>query len=143
AECARLIVGAARGDVRPCQALVQIPAAIGILRQHTAEEPMRSVMADVDAVLAAPGVLSVSLAEGYPYADVPQMGMAVVVVTDADPEAARRHASELAERTWARRAEFIGTAEAADDALRLADAAERGPVVLMDVGDNIGGGSPG
>jgi len=143
AECARLVVATVRGEVHPTQALVQIPAAIGILRQHTSEEPMRSVMADVDAVLREPGVLSVSLAEGYPYADVPHMGMAVVVVTDGDQASARRHAGGLAERTWARRAAFIGRAETPDEALRLADAEEQGPVVLMDVGDNIGGGSPG
>jgi microcystin degradation protein MlrC len=143
AECARLIVGMARGEVRPTQALVQIPAVIGILRQNTAEEPMRSVMSDVDALLREPGVLSVSLAEGYPYADVPQMGMAALVITDDDPAAARRHAAALAIQVWERRAGFIGRAESPDEAMRMADTAPLGPVVLMDVGDNIGGGSPG
>jgi len=143
AECGRLIVDMVRGRVRPTQVLVQIPAAIGIMRQNTAEEPMRSLMAQADQLLERPGVLSYSVAEGYPYADVPHMGMAVVVITDGDPAAARRHALELAGTIWARRDEFIGVAPAPDVALLLADAEPAGPVALMDVGDNIGGGSPG
>ncbi|MFN8621668.1 MAG: M81 family metallopeptidase [Chloroflexota bacterium] len=146
AECGRLIVDQVRGKVRPTQALVQVPAAIGILQQNTAEEPMRSLMADADRLLAVPGVLSYSVAEGYPYADVPQMGMAALVITDGDPAAAQRLAAGLAADIWARRAGFIGRAATPDDALREADAAVAGgsgPIALMDVGDNIGGGSPG
>lgn len=104
---------------------------------------MRSLMAEVDAMLREPGVLSVSLAEGYPYADVPEMGMAALVITDGDRSAARQHAARLARQVWERRAQYIGRAVSPEDALGLADTAPRAPVVLMDVGDNIGGGSPG
>lgn len=143
AECGRLIVQAIRGEVTPTQVLVQVPAAIGILRQNTAEEPMRGIMERADRVLGLPGVLSYSVAEGYPYADVPEMGMAVVVVTDGDRPAAARIAGGIAADIWAQRDGFVGAAPSADEALRLADDEPTGPVVLMDVGDNIGGGSPG
>ena len=42
--------------------------------------------------------LSATLTEGYPYADVAQMGMAVVVVHDGDTDAADREAADLAAR---------------------------------------------
>jgi microcystin degradation protein MlrC len=48
----------------------------------------------------------------------------------------------LARRAWDKRAEFVGDTPSAEEALRDA-VLSRGPVVLMDVGDNIGGGSPG
>jgi microcystin degradation protein MlrC len=71
------------------------------------------------------------------------MGMSFLAVHDGDASAASEAAKWLAERAWQRRAEFVGDTPSAEQALRLAMTAPRGPVVLMDVGDNIGGGSPG
>ena len=141
-ECAELIVRAIRGEVRPVQAIETPPLVINILRQCTDESPMREVVADVAAAGRRPGVLSASVAEGYPYADVPEMGMSFLAVTDGDPAAARETAHWLARRAWERRADMQGQGVAPAEALRRAAAAAAGPVVLMDTGDNIGGGSP-
>src|SRR5262249_34379565 len=67
----------------------------------------------------------------------------ILAVTDADADLAADIASELAEQTWARRAAFDARLPGAAEAVRRAIAAPRGPVVLADVGDNAGGGSPG
>jgi microcystin degradation protein MlrC len=48
----------------------------------------------------------------------------------------------MARRAWDKRTQFVAATPTADEALLAAMAAPRGPVVLMDVGDNIGGGSP-
>jgi microcystin degradation protein MlrC len=142
-EVAELVIGAVRGQVRPTQAFASVPAVVNILRQNTDESPMREIMADVRAVMDRPGVLSATVAEGYPYADVPEMGMAVVVVTDDDPGGAARHARELAGRVWARRAEFHASAPGPAEAVRRVVESPTAPILLLDVGDNIGGGSPG
>ncbi|HLH74585.1 MAG TPA: MlrC C-terminal domain-containing protein, partial [Chloroflexota bacterium] len=94
------------------------------------------------AVLARPGILTAGVAEGYPYADVPEMGMSFLAVHDGDPTAARDAARWLARRAWERRADFVGEVPSPSEALKMAANAPKGPVVLMDVGDNIGGGSP-
>ncbi len=147
AACGRLTIATARGAIRPAMALVQVPAAISILRQNTADEPMRAIMEAATALLAEPGVLSADVAEGFPYADVPHMGMATLVITDDDPRAAAAHAAALAREVWARRDAFVAHAASPDAALAAADAAlrggEPGPILLLDAGDNIGGGSPG
>jgi microcystin degradation protein MlrC len=142
-EVAALVVRAARGEITPTPAFEPVPAVINILCQGTDEAPMREIMADLDRLLGEPGVLSAAVAEGYPYADVPEMGMSVVVVTDADAAGARRHAVALAEKVWARRAQFGCDAATPTAAIRGAAAAVRTPVLLLDVGDNIGGGAPG
>jgi len=142
-EVAELIIRAARGEIHLTQAFEPVPAVINILCQNTAAPPMSEIMADVRAAMSEPGVLSASVAEGYPYADVPDMGMAVVVATDGDPQAAANHARALAERVWARRHRFHASAMSAEEAIRCAALARRGPVLLLDVGDNIGAGSPG
>jgi microcystin degradation protein MlrC len=141
-ECAELIVRAIRGEIHPVQALEMPPVVINIVKQFTGEEPMRSIVADAEAVIQQPRMLSASVAEGYPYADVAEMGMAFLAISDGDPTAARATARWMARRAWDRRAGFIADTPTADQALIAAMAAPRGPVVLMDVGDNIGGGSP-
>jgi microcystin degradation protein MlrC len=142
AECGELLVRAIRGEIRPVQALVQVPAAINITRQDTSEAPMSELVAEVERVLGEPGVLHASVAEGYPYADVPEMGMTALVVADGDAGVARRHAEAIAARAWSRRAEFGVRALPPDAALRAAAAGPH-PALVLDVGDNIGGGGPG
>jgi microcystin degradation protein MlrC len=140
-ECAELIVRAVRGEIRPVMALEMPPLVVNIVKQFTGEEPMRGVYADIDAVMQRPGMLSASVVEGYPYADVEEMGMAFLTVHDGDPDAARDAARWMARRSWERRTEFVGDTPSPEEALRHAMNAPQGPIVLMDVGDNIGGGS--
>ncbi len=146
-ECGEIIVRAVRGEIHPVQAIETPPLVINIVKQFTDDEPARGLREDCEAVIARPGMLSASVVHGYPYADVPEMGMAFVAVHDGDPAAARDAARWLAKRAWDRRAEFVGDTPGPEEALRFAVAAMEhapagtGPVVLMDVGDNIGGGS--
>jgi microcystin degradation protein MlrC len=141
-EVARLVFDAARGRIAPVMAHVAIPAFINILRQNTSEEPMAGILEVARAEEAAPRILSVSIAEGYPYADVPEMGMSVVVAADGDEVLAQAVAERLAQRVWDRRGEFDVTAPGPDEAMALIDRLDQ-PVLLLDVGDNIGAGSPG
>jgi microcystin degradation protein MlrC len=138
-----LVVRAVRGEIRPVLALETLPVAINILRQGTDDSPMKDLLAAADQESARAGVLSVSLVEGFPYADVEHMGMSVLAVADADDELARDVVSRLADAMWAARPGYVADGWPPDDALRHAAAADRAPVILLDTGDNIGGGSPG
>jgi microcystin degradation protein MlrC len=145
-ECAELLLRAARGQIRPRQYLATPPLVINIVRQFTGEEPMKGLVADSLAVQSEPGILSTSLAEGYPYADVAEMGMSFLVVADGDLDLARRRCFWMARRAWRRRSEMDARIPDVDEALaiaasRVGENPSGGPVVLMDVGDNIGGGS--
>jgi microcystin degradation protein MlrC len=70
------------------------------------------------------------------------MGMSFLVVADRDLDRAREEARRLARRAWEMRERFQGDTLSPTQALHHAMRAPKGPVVLMDVGDNIGGGSP-
>ena len=141
-ECAELIVRTIKGEIRPVQALEMPPVVINIVKQFTGEEPMRSLVADVEEVIQRPGMVSASVAEGYPYADVAEMGMAFLAISDGDAGAARDAARWMARRAWDMREQFVADTPSPESALRAAMAEPKGPIVLMDVGDNIGGGSP-
>lgn len=140
-QCAELIHRTIKGEIRPIQALEMPPLVINIVKQFTGEEPMLGVMADADAVDARPSMLSCSVAEGYPYADVREMGMSFLAVSDNDEAAAKDSAKWLAQRAWERRELFVGDTPSPFEALKEAMDHPGHPVVLMDVGDNIGAGS--
>jgi microcystin degradation protein MlrC len=140
-QCAELIVRTINGEITPVMALEMPPLVVNIVKQYTGEEPMKRIVEGIPEVLARPGMLSASVAEGYPYADVEEMGMAFLAIHDGDPAAARAAARYLADLAWERRADLQGDVLSVTEALQYADAAPEGPIVLMDVGDNIGGGS--
>lgn len=140
-DCADIVVAAARGDVRPVQAIMPVPAVVNILRMGTDHEPMRSLMMRVGESLEKPGALSASLVQGFPYADVPHMGMACLAVHDGSERKASEIACALATEVWRARGDFIGTAPTPGEA--VARAAGGRAVVLLDVGDNVGAGSTG
>ena len=140
-EAASLMHRTLRREIRPSMAAAFPPMLVNIEAQATGESPFLELIAEADRVRAVPGVLSVSLIPGFPYADVPEMGASVIVVTDNDPLLARACAEQLANGWYARREAFLGRQLSPHDAVRLA-ATEPGPVCLMDMGDNVGGGSP-
>lgn len=140
-EAASLLRRTLAGEIRPTVAACFPPLLINIEKQATSEEPCSDHFAFADRQLERPGVLSNSILLGFPYADVPEMGSAVVAVTDNDPELAEELAAELGAELWRDRSRFIAeltdVASAIDSAVSL-----EGPVCLLDMGDNVGGGSP-
>ncbi len=143
-QVAQLIAQTVRGEIEPVQAIVNPPMGANILAQNTADDPMRSLLQEaLEMTEATPGLLDQSIGEGFPYADVPNMGMALVAVADKDVSIAQRAAQAMAERTWAQRKAFDPRGVSVADAVRLERGDAAGPIVLLDVGDNVGAGTPG
>jgi microcystin degradation protein MlrC len=139
-EAARLLVRTLRGEIRPRMHAVFPPLAINIERQMTDEPHLRPLYELADEQRTRPGVLTNSILLGFPYADVPEMGSSVIAVTDGDPVLAESLANELADAMWQRREEFVGRMIGIDQALDRCSQLE-GPICLLDMGDNVGGGS--
>jgi microcystin degradation protein MlrC len=141
-DAARMLVDTLRGKLHPTMAAAFPPLAINIEKQHTAEEPCLSAYRFADEQLNNEKLLMNSIVLGFPYADVAEMGSSVIAVTDDDRDLAQKLANELGEYLWTHREAFAGFFLSVDDALDKA-AGLRGPVCLLDMGDNVGGGSPG
>jgi microcystin degradation protein MlrC len=142
-EAAGLMARSLRGEARPVQALEKPPVIFNISKQNTEVAPALTLYQDLQSVLQWPGILSASAAMGFYYADVEDMGASFIAVADGDMSLAIRAAQWMASRAWERRHEFVGVLPTPDQAVRRAAEICTGPVVLMDVGDNVGGGSPG
>ncbi len=146
AEACRIAARLIRKEIRPVPALVQPPMLPTSQRMTTDRDPMRSLIARAHAWEAEPGVINVTVAGGFPPADVPHAGFSILVTTDGHRELAQRIAYEIAAEAWQRRQEFLGGVSSFDDAARaLADLQSHPekPLLIVDIGDNPWTGGPG
>ncbi|SLN56142.1 hypothetical protein ROA7450_02903 [Roseovarius albus] len=104
---------------------------------------MRGFVDRLSATEQEPGILSVTLAHGFPWADVEDVGTRMLVIADGAPHLAQETSERLAQEFFALRHEVTGQFVSLDQALEEAMAHPYGPVVLADMGDNSGGGAPG
>jgi microcystin degradation protein MlrC len=141
-EAATLMARTLRAEVRPVQACVRPPVSINILHQGTSAPPCSTLAGIVDDVRRRDGVLSAGVCLGFPFADVAEMGTSFNVVTDGDAGLAEDLAAELADYLVEHRHDFDPTHIYPPEAVARA-AALKGPVCLLDTGDNVGGGSAG
>jgi microcystin degradation protein MlrC len=142
-EAAGLIVKTIRGEIRPQMAFRSIPLFWSTPTQVTALPPMNEVMQRVHAMEARPGILSVTVATGFPWADVPDVGASVIVVADDDASLANASAGEFAGWIWENRKRWYHPPKSVRDAIRDGQNGGRYPIILADHADNTGGGSPG
>lgn len=140
-EAARLLMGICEAGT-PAKAFQKLPLLTAPTAQETAVEPMASISRRRMAWEERDGVVAVTVSPGFPYADVARLGFSVAAYA-TDDVLAKEAAADIAEQAWSRRLDFAPPAVAPADAVRRAAAAPRGPVVLVDVADNVGGGSPG
>lgn len=146
-DACELIDRMARSDWRPAKWLEKPPMVVGIFQHDTRVEPMKSIIDDLETVLAKPGVVGGSIGQGYPWSDVFENGLACYVLHEDSQEEARNHARWIAERAWENRRILHtptgpGPVEAVEIAINYKSEGA-GPYVLLDVGDNIGAGSSG
>ncbi|MEJ7694411.1 M81 family metallopeptidase [Daejeonella sp.] len=140
-EAANLLVQFLRGKTNPVQVLIQLPLAISIEQQLTDHEPCKSLYAYADELSRDPEILSLSILHGFPYADVEEMGASIIVVANGNRDKALETAKKLEKYILNRRESFVGHKNDIPSALNMIETSEK-PVLLLDMGDNVGGGGP-
>ncbi|NIO11690.1 MAG: ABC transporter substrate-binding protein, partial [Deltaproteobacteria bacterium] len=85
-------------------------------------------------------VLHASVFGGFPLADIPHVGLTVLIVADGNVSYATQLHDELLKMAWERRADFVFTAEPVSDSITKAKTLHGGPIVLVDHGDNVSSG---
>jgi microcystin degradation protein MlrC len=140
-RAAGLMLKILREKCIPVQLLFEPPLIIPIDKQHTGAEPCKSLCHYVDELSGQEDILSISFLIGFPYADVKEMGTSFLVISKN--KAAALAAGHKAVRFLLdRRGCFRSSLKEIEDlipAIRLS----KKPVLLLDMGDNIGGGAPG
>jgi microcystin degradation protein MlrC len=143
AELFEIVAAAVEGRAEPRMAMFDC-RMLGLY--PTTIEPMASFVRKIEGLEGRDGVLSISIAHGFPWGDVPQAGTRVLVVTGGDVKANGVDGAGLARSLGLELRGLRERIEAPwlplDQALDRAMAMPEGPIVLADMADNAGGGAP-
>jgi len=142
-EAADLIVRTIRGEVRPVGAIRTIPLIWAAECQVTAHPPMSEVLERVFEAESRTGILTITVATGFPWADVPYMGASIMVFANGDRALAQRTADELGDWIWERRERWYRSPLTVVQGLDAGRKIGEYPIILADMADNTGGGTPG
>lgn len=141
AEILRRIV---EDNARPVSAFQKIPAVAPpeLANTEAASGPAADFKRQLKALEEEPRILSAALLPVQPWLNIPELGSAVLVVSDGAPDLAREACSELAQTFWNRRREYLPELIPYKDAVQRAQQVD-GLAVLSDAADATTSGAPG
>ncbi len=142
-RAARLFGRLLRGEISPVMALLRVPLIVPPDTMDTGDGPLGEIVGQAKAIEGRDGVLSASVFCVQPWLDVPDLASAVVVITDGDADAAEAGVRALGQSYWSTRHRFRVELHSPEQAIRLAIAEGKGPVVFSDSADSIGSGATG
>jgi len=142
---ARVMAEMFDGSLAPASAWAQPAMAPALQKLYIAPGwPMEHLMRVAqNRARRESSVLDVSLLGGFFCSERPETGISVVVTTDREPNLAREIAEEIKEECWRKRHAFHTDMVPIEDAVREAIETSEGPVVLGDLADSGGAGTPG
>ncbi|MFC1555440.1 M81 family metallopeptidase, partial [candidate division KSB1 bacterium] len=144
-NAARVMIRTIRGDYKPTMATRKPGVITPSVYQGTGVSPAMEIMERARRWECQREDVYVSVAFGFAYADVPDVGATVMVVTNNDQELADRIADDMNDYIWRNREAFAGkvlpkTREGVTLAINAAKAGKT-PVVIADHSDRTGGSS--
>jgi microcystin degradation protein MlrC len=142
-RAARMLVRAIRGDYEPATVTVKVPIITPTVLQWTGASPWMDMVQRALVWEAREPDVYVNIFFGFPFADVPDVGLTFQVMTNGDAALARRVADDMSSWAWRRREALLETAKVhpIPQAVKLAKeavACGESPVVLADHSDRSG-----
>jgi len=142
-EAVEIMLATVRGEISPVGAIRQLPLFWATRKQVTAQPPMDDVIRRVHEIEQRPGIVCVTIATGFAWSDVPDVGASVIVVADSDEKLAQATADEFGSWVWENRQTWFSAPVSVRDGLDAGHDVGEFPIMLADHCDNTGGGSPG
>ena len=142
-RAARTLVRAIRGDYRPATVTAKVPIISPTVLQWTGASPWMDLVQRALTWEAREPDTYVNFFFGFPWADVPDLGMTFQVLTNGKPDLARKIARDMAGASWRKREALLTSTKIhrIRDGVALAKQAvveRRTPVVLADHSDRSG-----
>ncbi len=142
-RAARTLVRAIRGDYKPAHVILKVPIISPTVLQWTGASPWMDLVQRALVWEAREVDVYVNVFFGFPFADVPDVGMTIQVLTNGNPELAAQVARDMADAAWRQREALLTSTKVhgIPEGVRLAkQAAAKGetPIVLADHSDRSG-----
>lgn len=142
-RAARTLIRAIRGDYKPTHATVKVPIITPTVLQWTGKTPWMDLVQRALTWEAREPDVYVNFFFGFPWSDVPDVGMCFQVMTNGNPELAKQIAEDMGKTAWLLKDELLSSAKIhpiAEGVTLAAQAIKDGqtPVVLADHSDRSG-----
>lgn len=142
-RAARTLVRAIRGDYKPAHVTLKVPIISATVLQWTGLSPWMDLVQRALVWEAREPDVYVNVFFGFPFADVPDAGMTIQVLTNGNSELASQVARDMADAAWRQREALLTSTKVhtIPEGVRLAQQAvakRQTPVVLADHSDRSG-----
>ncbi|GED69025.1 microcystinase C [Brevibacillus reuszeri] len=128
-------------NCRPTMHLTRLPLVIPTSATH--HNPVKDINDACWAWEKEAGVIDCALIHGFPYTDIPELGISILAITDNDRDLAKKVSEDIARLVWEKRDEFELIKPTPAEGIALALESEGMPIVINETSDNPGGGTPG
>lgn len=141
AEAIELAIKMINKDISPAKYLINLPLIIPTTKTNAFPAKYINDMCwkyedDVS-------VIDCTFFHGFPYTDISQVGVSVLVTTNGDKVLAKQIAKDIGKKVWDIRDEFTPHAYSPTKGIEKALHFVEGPVIINEISDNPGGGTPG
>jgi len=140
-EAAINLVRMLRKEIKPVIKIKKLPLLSPNL--ETDKKPHREFLDMAHNWEENSKVVSVSIVTGFPYADIYEGGVTVIAQTDDDIPLAEQIVDQIGKAIMRKHKKFIRKTSSIEEAIKIGMEATETPVILADVADNPGTGSPG
>jgi microcystin degradation protein MlrC len=142
-RAARMLIRAIRGDYDAQTVTVRVPIISPTVLQWTGERPWMDLIQRALIWEAREPDAYVNVFFGFPWSDVPDVGMTIQAMTNGNAARARQIADDMAAWAWRRRKDLLSATKihGMAEGVKLAhDAIAKGaaPVILADYSDRSG-----
>jgi microcystin degradation protein MlrC len=140
-EAIELLGQIIQGELDPVMHLEKLPLIIPT--STTYESPAKDINELCWEWEKEQEILDCTFFHGFPYTDIPDVGVSVITITNGDPLLAQKVGSEVANTIWEKRMEFRPDLPTPEDGIQQALSKQGQPIVINETSDNPGGGTPG
>ena len=142
-RAARMLVRMIRGDYRPAHVTRKVPILTATVRMWTGASPWMDLIQRALTWEAREVDVYVNVFFGFPFADVPDVGITIQAMTNGNPTLAAEIAKDIADLAWRKREALLGSTKIrsiAEGVTLAREAIAKGdaPVVLADHSDRSG-----
>ena len=141
-ESVEVIHKTVQGEIAPTMAYRQLPLLTSPPAQCTMRPPASDLVKKLHRLESEEDVITATLSMGFPFADIRDAGVSVLVTTDGNRNLAEQRAEEFARHIWSIRETFRINLVSIEEAIAHANQSEGQPIVLAEGADNPGGGGP-
>lgn len=108
-RAARTLIRSIRGDYKPTHATVKVPLITPTVLQWTGKTPWMDLVQRALTWEAREPDVYVNFFFGFPWSDVPDVGMCFEVITNGKPDLAKEIADDMGKTAWLLRDELLNT----------------------------------